>query len=810
MIYRDFNQNWFFCEDTRGDFCNSSFTTNRAPIQVDLPHDFIITKKRNPDIIGQYRTGYYPGGAGLYYKYLEVPEAWQDKRIVLEIGGAYMYTTVKVNSDVVAQHPNGYTSFHVDITDYLNIGKKNKISIHANDSVPNSRWYTGGGIYRDVRLLLGPKWHIAPWGTCVKTEWIRNGCAQLIIDITTNNVHALPQSGMLRVSILDHKSMVFSTQRYLTQEDSSKTTTFRVALTDAILWDLDNPHLYQVRVELLNDEEVLDQQEETFGIRTISVDPKNGFMLNGKSLKLKGGCVHHDCGILGAACYKDYEYRKIALHKKGGYNAIRCAHNPPSRYLLDACDSLGILVIDEAFDMWLRGKTINDYSMFFNDWWQRDLDSMVLRDRNHPSIIMWSIGNEIWERSGHKDGAKWAKRLADHIRKLDSSRFITSGIPAIWPTQEELEDSGFLDDEQPELNECNLNLNTPYSVKYWGELTAPYAQQLDVVGYNYLDDRYIQDGALFPQRVICGTESFAQSIDYIWELVEKLPYVIGDFCWASYDYIGEAGTGKVLYFDPDKKILNTRISHDSPFPWKLAMVSDFDICGFPRPQLAYRQIVWGSMQTYIAVHNPANYFKQEVLSFWGWPDCDNHYSYSGFEGQPIKVTVYSRSPVVVLTLNGKEIGRRDLKKEDRFKAEFDFNYEPGTLEAISFCDGKEISRQSLTSASDAVGFSLKSDSHICCSAEQSLCFVTVEVVDKNGIRVPTDSVVASAKVEGNAQLIAFGNAHPKTDESYSAGVFTAYKGQFLAIIKASDTPGNASLIVESAGLKTAEYQIIVK
>lgn len=802
------NQGWSFQYDTEGNFYNFDPDIENGQ-QVNVPHDFIIGLDRDPRVIGQSRSGYFPGAAGVYSRYLEVDADWQDKKVILEIDGAYMNAMVMVNSDIVTKHPYGYTAFHADLTRYLQYGRENKLSIYVNNCfLPNSRWYTGGGLYRDVQMLLSPKTYIKPWGVTVQTEAVSADTANVSVTTELVNESAEEVRGTLHMYIERGQEQI--TEAVLAVRVGAgveKQFGSSLIVPKPLLWDIDTPELYQVRIEFRNHEEVMDTFCTDFGIRTISVDARDGFRLNGRTLKLKGGCVHHDCGILGAAAYKDYEYRKVKLHKDHGYNAIRCAHNPPSAHFLDACDRYGILVIDEAFDSWRMGKTLNDYSLFFEEWWQRDMTAMIKRDRNHPSVIMWSIGNEIGERSGDSDGYQWAERLSEYARELDPTRPITSGICSIWPTAAQAEEE---DTEAEARSRQEINLDPPFSKKNWGPYTEQYAAALDVVGYNYLEHRYEEDGRTYPDRVICGNESFPQSIDRIWELVEKNPHVIGDFTWNSYDYIGEAGLGKALYFGSDEAMPEHAIAHDSPYPWLLAEVSDFDICGFPTPQAAYRRIVWGFDETYIAVHNPEYYGKRELLSLWGWPEVFNHFTFNGYEGRPIKVSVYSRGKEVELFHNGVSLGR---KKVTRFRAEFELNYEPGELKAVSYNDEGKLSAAQLKSAGEPVRMRITAEPDNELLKESVLAFLKAEVVDQDDNLVPVDDLKVKAEVSGGAELKAFGNANPKSEENYLNGCFTSYRGQFLAIVakQRSDSysgeGGTSILKIHSDQLGDAEQEL---
>ncbi|OCT12828.1 beta-galactosidase [Paenibacillus pectinilyticus] len=782
---------------------------------VHLPHDFTIETDTSPDAPGGQGTGYYGGGIGTYTKVLNVSEEHAGKRVLVEFDGSYMNTTVVLNGHTVARHHYGYTPFHADLTPYVKIGHPNRLSVTVNNAAqPNARWYTGSGLYRHVDLLCAPKMHIAPWGIFAHTSHIVDGTAFVIVETTVEN-HTADNTN-LWVDIKFEKESCGSLAgvgrvKVHVPAGEKSVGQVKIAVENADIWDIDSPNLYKITAQLSDTETVLDRESTQFGIRTISVDTKNGFMLNGRTVKLKGGCVHHDNGILGAASFKDSEYRKMKIHKDNGYNAIRFAHNPMSRDLLDACDRLGLLVINEAFDVWVIEKNTHDYSQYFEENWKEDMKAFILRDRNHPSVIMWSTGNEVPERGGLSDGNKWSAKLAAYVRELDPTRLITHSLCSFFGGLDDDDSAKFYEGLfKQAMNGGGLqNLDTEFGRGIWGDYTETFAAPLDVVGYNYLNYHYENALDNYPNRVICGTESKPLEMDKYWHDVERLSHVIGDFNWTSHDYIGEAGLGKAEYVDQDEVTATSRSIHIANYPWRLASDSDFDLCGFERPQLAYRRIVWGSNETFIASRNPKNYGKSEVLGRWGWPECENEWSWEGHKGKPVVVDVYSAAEEVELILNGMSLGRQPAGRENRFTAKFNLTYEPGKLEAVSYTAGKEISTNILTSAGKPVGVRIKPDKRELIADGQSLSFAVVEVVDAEGRHVPTVEMKASAQVEGAAKLAAFGTGKPQTTENYTTGEFTSYQGRLLAIVRAGYEPGLSVLTVDVEGLGAVSIEIPV-
>ncbi|WP_431088809.1 glycoside hydrolase family 2 TIM barrel-domain containing protein [Paenibacillus sp. 8b26] len=784
---------------------------------VNLPHDFMIETDTKPEAPGGSLTGYYAGGIGTYTKVLDIPEAYANKRVLVEFDGVYMNATVKLNGHIVTRHRYGYSPFHADLTPYLKPGKLNNLMVIVNNGAqPNARWYSGSGLYRHVDLLVAPKVHIAPWGIFAHTSHIVDGTAFVIVETTVENSTAAAADLWLNIKMMKEASGTEAgTGRVKVHVPAGEKAVGRVtvAVEHADLWDINSPNLYRITADLADKESVLDHDSTHFGIRTISVDPHNGFMLNGRSLKLKGGCVHHDNGILGAASFKDSEFRKMKLHKDNGFNAIRFAHNPMSRDLLDACDRLGLLVINEAFDVWTMEKNTHDYSLYFAEDWAKDLETIMLRDRNHPSVIMWATGNEVPERAGMSDGYRLGAQLAAQVRKFDPTRLVTNSLCSLFNGLDD-EETAIFYEELSQLFKAGggstINYDTEFGMKVWADYTEAFAAPLDVVGYNYMNYHYGNAIEKYPNRVICGTESMPLQCDKYWHDVEQFSHVIGDFVWTSHDYIGEAGLGKAKYVDSEE-VVDTNISiGSSPYPWRVANNADFDLCGLERPQLAYRRIVWGSQETFIATRNPGNYRKMEVLSRWGWPECEHHWSWAGLESIPTQVDVYSAAEEVELILNGVSLGRKPAGKENQYTTNFELTYEPGILEAVSLVRGKRISTDKLVSAGQPEGIRMIPDKKELMADGQSLIHVVVEIIDAEGRLVPTADFKATAKAQGAVTLAAFGTGRPQTTENYTKGEFTSYKGRLLAIVRAGYEPGLSTLKIDIDGLAAASIEIPVR
>lgn len=808
----------------------------RQTRQINLPHDFMIESDVQKDSINGANTGYYSGGTATYTKYIEAPKDWEGKRILVAFDGVFRDVLVILNGHIMGRHHYGYTPFHVDLTPCMKLGKKNRLAVVvSNDAEQNSRWYPGAGLYRHVHLMTAPKLHIAPDGIFAHTSHIVGTDAFVIVETTVENHMA--EDCDIWVNIAFHKSLVNGNDtceeaiaargaiKVHVPAGSSAVARTQILVEDAEIWDIDHPSLYRITAQLVTARPtdraaqmcILDTEETTFGIRTISVDAKNGFMLNGKTVKLKGGCIHHDNGILGAASYKDSEYRKVRLHKENGFNALRFAHNPVSKDMLNACDRLGMVVIDEAFDTWNMAKNRHDFSRHFEAEWKTELKNFILRDRNHPSVIIWSIGNELPEQGGLSNGYQTSAQLADYVRALDHTRPVSGALCSFFNGLDDEDTEKFWKSLQEEVMKNGgsmSNLDGKFGRDIWNDYTESFVAPWDVVGYNYLNYHYGEAAEIFPNRVICCTESKPRELEKYWDDVEKYSYVIGDFEWTSHDYIGEAGIGKRMYVEPGQEAAVMQSLHFAKYPWRTAGAGGFDLCGFEKPQLAYRRIIWGSKETYIACHNPAVYDKVEVLDRYAWPDCANSWTWDVKIGSAVHVEVYSSAEEVELVLNGNCVGRKKCGKENHYKVVFELVYEPGTLEAISYTDGSEVSRDCIVSAGVPAGIRVRADQtalhqEVLPADGQSLCFAIVEVVDREGNLIPYVEREAVASVEGAATLVAFGTGRPETEENYTVGKAVSYQGKILAVVRAGYEAGSAKLKVKMEGFQEVEFELNV-
>jgi beta-galactosidase len=736
--------------------------------KIDLPHDWSIedlpgtASPFSREAISQVGGGFTTGGTGWYRKTFTIPASQKGKRVIIQFDGVYMNATVFVNGHNIGNHPYGYTSFWFDTTDKINYGGENMIAVEVKNEGQNSRWYSGSGIYRHVWLKISDPVHIAQWGTFITTAEISSSKATVNVRTKVLNESRLDVKVKCITHILDQNGK--ETTRIQKEEEIKSGGSFEfknsTIVNNPSLWSCESPALYTARTELYYNGKVADEEKTTFGIRSISFDVDNGFRLNGKSVKLKGACFHNDNGPVGARAYDRAEERKVELLRASGFNAIRCSHNPPSPAFLAACDRLGMLVMDEAFDCWKYGKNAYDYHLYFNDWWKRDIESMVLRDRSHPSIIMWSIGNEIPERAS-AEGVQTAKTLVAYVKELDNTRVVTSAVNDLKPDKD------------------------------------PYFATLDVGGYNYAvsgdsgtKNLYEEDHQRVPDRIMAGTESYPMEAFGSWMSVIDHSYVIGDFVWTAWDYIGEASIGWLGY------------EQEAGFyPWNLAYCGDIDICGWKRSQSYYRDALWKTDQLSIFVTPPTPSFplnpKIESWSRWNWLDAVADWNWKGFEGKPIAVNVYSSCLEVELFLNNKSLGRKPTNRDTRFIATWKVPYQTGVLVAVGYDGGRKVNTTSLNTALAPVGIKLSADRRKITADKQDLCYVTVELTDIKGNINPRASNLVKFKVYGPGVIVGVGNADPRSVESYQLPQRKAWRGKCMVVIKSTGKPGNITLNVSA-------------
>lgn len=772
-----FDQGWTFALGDHPEAVEPDFDDKNWR-KLDLPHDWSIEGTTAANEPSGNDGGYFPTGVGWYRKGFTLDKTDRDKLIGLYFEGVYMNSEVYVNGQLVGKYPYGYSSFHYDITPYINKVGRNTVAVRVDNSAQkNCRWYTGSGIYRHVWLTTTNDVHFKHWGTFITTPEIVAGDSSTV-DVQTVLVNQSDRERILDVSVsIEGKTANDGTYgekhgwtvRLKPHEEKEVSKAFKVF--DAKLWSPDSPDLHQARLTIHENNLLMDNITQSFGIRKIEYSADKGLQLNGKPIELNGGCLHHDNGPLGAASYDRAEERKVELMKAAGFNAARTAHNPPSPAFLDACDRLGMLVIDESFDGWRDSKTSHDYSTLFDEWWARDVDAMVLRDRNHPSIICWSIGNEVIERK-KIEVVTTAKKLRDRILLNDPTRPVTSALAA-WDSDWEIYD--------------------------------PLAAVHDIVGYNYMIHKAESDHARVPDRVMWQTESYPREAFNNWTKVADYPYIIGDFVWTSIDYLGESGIGR-YYYKGESEGEHYQRDH---FPWHGAYCGDIDLTGWRKPISHYRNLLHtGNEKLYMAVREPNGYWGEIKETQWSvWPAWES-WNWPGHEGKMIEAEIYSRYPRVRLYLNDQLVAERPTTRKEEFKAFIALPYQPGTLRCVGIKeDGTEGETVTLSTAGEVQNIVLTPDRTVLQSDGQDLCYVTVELTDAEGRRCPNAEDELTFSLKGAGEIIAVDNALLKDTTPYTSLTRKAWKGRAMVIIKANRKAGNITLKATSPGLKSASVTV---
>ncbi len=745
---------------------------------VDLPHDWSIEdlpgtgSPFSRDAISQVSGGFTTGGTGWYRKTFETGSDVKGKRFVIQFDGVYMNSGIWINGNQIGNHPFGYTSFWFDITPDIIPGKQNVIAVKVQNEGENSRWYSGSGIYRHVWLKIAEPVHIGQWGVSVTTPLVSVESATVKIKTNVVNFTGDLQTIKLITHILgpDGREAGISESDQPAEAGGNLELVQDVNLKNPYLWSTETPFLYSAVSEVYCKEVLTDRVVTKFGIRRIEFDPEKGFLLNGKSLKLKGGCFHHDNGPLGSRSYDRAEERKVELLKSAGFNAIRCSHNPPAPAFLDACDKIGMLVIDEAFDMWQYPKNPYDYNLYFDKWWQKDLRSMISRDINHPCIIIWSIGNEI-PGMDTPEVVATSQKLADFVRKSDPSRPVIAAVNNLNP----LKDSFFA--------------------------------SLDIAGYNYgsggdhlKENIFTTDHNRIPSRIMIQTESYPLEAFRSWMDVTDHQWLLGDFVWTAFDYIGEAGIGWRGYWQKQDF-----------YPWNLAFCGDLDICGWKRPQSYYRDVLWKKDQISVFVTPPEPSFTENPdrmsWSKWHWHDVVARWNWAGYENKTLTVTVYSSCGEAELFLNTISLGRKKTDRSSEFIAQWEVPYQPGELIAKGFTGKKQVSSASLRTAGEVNTIRMTADRTSINADNSDLSYITVELCDEKGVVSPVAENEIKFRIEGPGEIVGVGNGNPVSTESYQNKKRKAWRGRCLVIVKSEQKAGDIVIIAEAEGIKAASVTI---
>ena len=741
---------------------------------VALPHDWSIELPFSENTPGKQAVGYKNGGTGWYRKNFTLSYNDRNKLVSLYFEGIYMGSEIWINGKKAGFHPYGYTTFKIDITPYCNFDEKeNEILVKVVNFGKNSRWYAGSGIYRHVKLIKTNKIHLDSWNTFISTEKLDEKDAIIKISTEILGKTNTEFERSILIKIFNEKGAKIL-QKQIKSDNSENVLSTTLRIQKPHLWTINNPKLYSAKLYSIVNHKSTDSITIPFGIRTLRFSTEKGFQLNGNTLKLRGGCIHHDNGLLGSAAIDRAEEKKVELLKSYGYNAVRCSHNPPSEKFLQACDSLGMLVIDEAFDQWQREKNPDDYHLYFDEWSKSDIESMVRRDRNHPSVIMWSIGNEIQERAD-LSGLDIAEKLKQYIKNLDNNRPITSAVNDTW--------------DNPD--------------KKWKDMDSAF-KKLDVGGYNYMYWEYEDDHKRHPERIIYGSESTPMESAINWDYVQNNPYIIGDFLWTAIDYLGEAGVANTGYFDKEE----TKFPQFMQYPWFNAWCGDIDLCGNMKSQYLFRKVVFNDSKIEMLVHAPIPQGKKEHISYWGWPDEIKSWNWNGNEGKPLEVRAFSKCEEVDLYLNGKFIERKKISKEfkTKYTASFQVTYQPGNLKAVALQNGRTVDSTQIETTGKATAIRLKADRKSISASTNDLAYISVELIDEDGNVVLNEDRILHITQIGDAEITA-GNANPTDTKSFRSLSPTTFRGRALIIVRPKGKTGAINLSVNGEKINSGEITI---
>ena len=835
---QNFNEGWKYCR--KGETEKTDIT---------LPHDAMIHEQRDPQSKTTGSGAYFPGGIYEYEKEFDVPAEWENKVILVRFEGIYRNAEITVNEKAAGKIVYGYTERTFDISSLLSYGVKNTMKVVVDNSqVPNSRWYSGSGIYRPVTLIILEQEHIVPDG--VKITTLSCDPAKIAVEVR----HTGKESAVINVEILKDGQVICGKGQKVSRDSEPAQVEFDIP--QAHLWSADDPFLYTCRVTLSgsgegNSAKISDSCEIPFGIRIIRWTPK-GLYVNGQETLLRGGCIHHDNGILGACAYQEAEERSVRIMKEYGFNAIRSAHNPCSRAMLEACDRLGMYMMDETWDMWYQHKSKYDYASDFMENYKDDLAGMVQKDYNHPSVILYSIGNEVSEPA-KKEGMELAENMQDILHGLDGTRPVTAGINLMIVANaakgkemyhedgginaesagdlgssagegtgkqeaagtaensgEKAAESGEREMKMPDLSQMDstafnqmtmmigTGMNHSADSDEADQATSPILDMLDIAGYNYASGRYPMEGEKHPDRIVFGSETFPQDIPVNWAMVEKYPYLIGDFMWTAWDYLGEAGIGAWSYADDAR-------TFEKPYPWLAGGAGVIDMAGHGDGGALLAKAVWGKNNGVpgIAV-TPANHPGVQVIkSAWRGTNAIPTWSWKGCEGNPVTVEVYTKAAKAVLFLNGEKIGEADV---ENCKAVFETVYQPGVLSAETYDEaGNAEERGELKSSVGKESIRLRLDPGTGEIEDGRVVFVEVDICGENGEIESNADEPLTVSTEG-AELLGFGSGERRSPESFVSGTYTTYYGRALAAVRITDAE-NAKITVKGNSLGEKELKI---
>ena len=801
MQCHNFNEDWTFEKADQADRLKAFYGNSNA-VAVTLPHDAMIREKRDKNCPSGAQSGFYPGGVYTYEKKFMAQNEWKKQDVFLEFEGIYGIARVWINGSLAAVNRNGYMGFSVDLKPWISYEHENIIRIDVDNSKqPNSRWYSGSGIYRDVNLRTGKDVYISHDKLRITTLSVNDDMAVIEVCAQLKNIigHGLEAECLIEIK-KDGQKTASDTQRVVFRSEQMQTVRVQIPIEHPKKWSPKQPALYECHITTKFDDKICDEAVSNFGIRVLALDHVRGLQINGETVKLRGTCIHHDNGVIGAETFKEAEWYRCKRLKEAGFNAIRSAHHPMSRAMLDACDHIGMLVMDELTDMWDKEKNTYDFSDIFEDVWD-----MVEKDYNHPSVIIYSVGNEIQE-AGTKQGAWINRMLCNKFHELDNTRYTTNALNGLNCAGRRL---GFIMRDVAEKfgmdshgsgsgggsNALNSFMSLMSGEK--GEFFAKHplvsealeecSQSCDITGLNYLSGRYELEHELHPAKTVLGTETYPADIENLWKLVKTYPHVIGDFTWTGYDYIGEAGVGIFHY--------GGNANFTSIYPERLGYIGDIDLIGNRRPISYFREIVYGlTDKPYIAVERLEHAGQTAGKTAWMFKDNISSWTWKGFEGTTANVDVYSSGDEVELFLNDKSLGRKPAGRENHFTASYEVPYEPGTLKAVAYQKDRKLGEYELSTAKSVT--KLK----VCrvTENERNIAYIKIWLVDDNGTinSQEAEKRLLHASVVGNGVLEGFGTANPSSEEDYFSDSVTTFDGSALAAVRWKDVKSKEPAVLK--------------
>lgn len=790
MKKHSLNLNWNFWKEEK----------EKEKLKINVPHDAMLLEERIPNMENGSASGFYPGGKYIYTKSIFGEQSYQNATVIVEFEGIYMNSTIYLNGEKVGGWIYGYTNFYVDLTKKLIIGEENELKVIVDNSLtPNSRWYSGSGIYRPVNLYVAGKEYIKPDGIRITTKSIHPAVIQVEVD-TVKEINT-----QVAVEIYKEGIMVAS----------GIGSDIELSIPDAKLWTDQNPERYFASILLKKENTIVDQEIVPFGIRVLDWSAKCGLLINETTVKLKGGCVHHDNGPLGAATNDKAEYRKLKKMKSLGYNAVRYSHNPAGKNFLNICDEIGIYVIDETFDQWKIPQSAHDYAIHFESEWEKDLEALIKKDYNHPSVIMYCVGNEITD-TGHPHGGKICRMICNKVKQLDSTRpttiAINSMLSVLADKQAKRAAANAENPQEGEKNVGSKDVNdivtllpqimasiTPETLE---NLIHEVTEAVDIVGYNYGENLFEGTHVIAPNRVILSSETFPARIGKNWPMVHNTNYVIGDFMWTAWDYLGEAGIGLPFYG-------SDQAPFSKAYPCLTAGCGSIDLTGYVESQGKYTAVVFGEEKNPCIAVRPLDHAGEAyTVGKWRLTDAVDSWTWPGQEGKVADIEVYSIGKEVEIIQNGVSIGREALQD---YRVFFKTEYQPGTLLAISYDEnGMEIGRSQLVSADDSECITILAEENEIKADREDLAYINIQITDENGIVKLLKDRKISVTVEGAGKLVAMASGNPETTEKFTASTYTSYHGRLLAIVQSNGKSGEIKITAHADGVSDSQIIISAK